>query len=672
VRAVLLLDPGVPLDWVPAAAKTAVPDASATTLPIHELRALRRSSDGSGELALDRYDLILLPFRLRLLTHPRYWRGLLFVGGKGRADRRLLDPAGNLLTARALAANIFWPLIQPLLALGNLVLLPWYTVTQVVGRFALAREDRDDEFVGFGAGKGSGGLVYWNALARQARRAGPFGIAHESHYGAPLSVHSWPLALIALERLGFRRLVGLSALLVVAALVWLSRASGHPATAWLAPIVLLSPYALFNVSVATWEVLAWGFVGLAQTAFIVGHPIAAGVLIGAAVTAHPGTAALGAVAVAALVTGGFGSLPALIAFGLAVAVASSWFVVPYWRSRDRLGRGPMINAVWEYSYRWTRPRAYQGVLYFLFAVATIVFGGWTFAPFVMLPLAALWYNVKRNWVFSAYTVNNFMLLTGALALVLHPAILPIVLYLLVVFSSGDIIWPNANARWGFDLTPVKLGDARTRIRSAFATLSSGRTAFELGRRDHKWNDLAAISYVLADTGRELLNTAYVEIGDHALYEKYARHFHAEATAEEVRAACVGTGTRYVVAFTDEFAALLQQCGATMRAHVDDLSLSPEPAMPPTRFSIFEMPWATSLVEPPASLEQSRNRMRFAARAGESYLLKYTAFRGWRATQGGKPLPIGDAKPGMLIRAPENGDVELRYSYRNYFRPEVRA
>src|SRR5256885_12053134 len=44
--------------------------------------------------------------------------------------------------------------------------------------------------------------------------------------------------------------------------------------------------------------------------------------------------------------------------------------------------------------------------------------------FLVLPILALFYNVKRNWVFSAYTLYNFMMVCGAVYIVQHPAVLP--------------------------------------------------------------------------------------------------------------------------------------------------------------------------------------------------------------------------------------------------------
>jgi hypothetical protein len=232
-----------------------------------------------------------------------------------------------------------------------------------------------------------------------------------------------------------------------------------------------------------------------------------------------------------------------------------------------------------------------------------------------------------------------------------------------------MLWHNARTTLGFDLTPVRLGSTRERIRAALSGLTEGRVAFELGRtRAHPgWDAVAAVGYVLSDTTVAAFNVAYTEIGEYAVYDKYCRHFNSEATREELETACRESAVKYIVAFTSEFEAQLTASGYRRLAQLDGLRLSPLPGGPSTRLVIFELPWETSIVHPPTECVVVPNRVRINVQAGQEYLVRLTYFAGWRASQGGKPVELSDRHPGMAFRPLADGVVELEYRFRNYWR-----
>src|SRR5262245_215018 len=171
---VILVDPdragGV--EWAEAGIRDCLPGA--------EIMVIR---DGGGAARLRRalkeagsaeYAHSVLPFRYRFLASPRYWLQLFVLVFGARGTIRLAGVDGRLMSfgdaAREVARNTL-PL-QPLLTVVVLLRSPIALLREVFAKFLLSREDPAEPDVGFGAGKGVGGLVYWLNLTRKARRYG--------------------------------------------------------------------------------------------------------------------------------------------------------------------------------------------------------------------------------------------------------------------------------------------------------------------------------------------------------------------------------------------------------------------------------------------------------------------------------------------------------------------
>jgi hypothetical protein len=612
-----------------------------------------------------------VPYRIRFLARPKFWFWLIVLLCRGPGQRTLMPISGGpprLVTpARALVFNPFWiwtwaPFISVIIILTR----PYYLVKQILGNFVLTREDRTDEFVGFGEGRSQGGLVYWLTITKQCARYGLFGIADNTYLGTPVSVHSFPLAILALRYLRYRGLIYFSVACISGALVWLSLGQNRPIMLLLIPAVVFSSYLIQHVTNGTWEPLAWGFSSLSIVALIQGRPVLAGAFLAATILAHVGTGLLTSMFVAACTLLVQVSLRNFVLTALTSFVLAIWYVVPFVRSRDKLGRGVQINSLWT-GARWRPERLYQSLLYTAFLLATVFSGyrSWSILIFA-LPLLVLIYNESIYWVFSPYTISTYMLILGAVLLCLHPFPVPLVVFLLLIFTSSEAIYPGFGQRWSDDLTPITLGPKRQRVIDAFSSLTAGRVAFEKPSEDVLWFVRAGLSYVLSALDVDLVNTNFTETGDARIYQRYVRHFNAEATFADFQSACQDCGIKYMVAFTDGFRSRLCEWGGTQIADLPDMAFSPNQDGHTVRLSIFELPWRAAKIQPECEISVGTNSISFMGTQGISYKLSYSYYRGWKASQNGKRLAIRDAAPGMLISPVEDGEVHLLYSYWHYW------
>ncbi len=276
---------------------------------------------------------------------------------------------------------------------------------------------------------------------------------------------------------------------------------------------------------------------------------------------------------------------------------------------------------------------------------------------------------RVSWIFSQYTVMNLMLVLGLIALARSPSLPAAIAFGFVVFTPPTIMWARLGRLLGHDIQPIRSGETKAKLGELLASVN-GRLAHELGRdRNHPgWSSIAALSCLLADTGIDLFTAAYTEIGDHEIYRRTIPWFNADASRAEFQRACEAAGVSHFMALTSSFRNRLLEWGCEMLGETGPLALSEVPDGERPNLTLFRLPWPVSLVEPPVSdFAVEPNRMRFTGRAGTSYTLRFSAFRGWRATESGRPLRLSDAMPGMRLDVALDGPVELRYSLANYLR-----
>ena len=124
--------------------------------------------------------------------------------------------------------------------------------------------------------------------------------------------------------------------------------------------------------------------------------------------------------------------------------------------------------------------------------------------------------------------------------------------------------------------------------------------------------------------------------------------------------------KYIVAFTEEFCKQLDLRGFKQLGALSNLRLSEIPNGPLTQLALYELPWQSHIIVPETEIRVFPSEIWFSAFAGQSYILRYSTFLGWRGFQLGKRVEVTDARPGMVIKAEHDGEIVLRYSYRYYW------
>lgn len=612
---------------------------------------------------------VIMLFSAANLSKTKYLKVFLLslLGFFGKVEYLLRN--GNLISrGELLKATIFLPFAPFLL----IVRLPAYIFSQVIGKFILTPEDAEDIFVGFGKEKKIGGVFYWLIFPPKTRKYGVFGLAAENYWGMPLGIHSWPLSVLLLEKLGYRRFIYLAIGLLTTGMAWFTIENEHPWLLLLLPFILASNYFLFNLYVGTWELLSWGWGMLAFSAFQAQLPELSGVFFVLCLLSHPGVVSLvGMMTVLfSLLSPGFSDAVFLfIRMGITGALLSLWWLVPYYRTRRFSGREAIINKHWQKIRPWSVSAAYQFLLCSLFAVVATLSSGRPFLSLLLLlPPIIIFYNIKIRWVYSQYTTINFFIVLGFIFLVQFPGILSWIIFVYILFTSTKLIWSDGrNPYQGYDLTPVVLGKRRDEVLEAFKDVDSrAGLEMEFSMEAGTWRYTPAIGYMLAETNIDLVNVAYSQIGDSRIIEKYCQYFNRSSSLEVFRRACQGCGVEYMTAFSAEFCDYLEALGAEKIGGVKDICLTDNPVDKPVNIHVFRLPWKISRIWPDVKISIDKNRISFIARAGCVYTLKYSAFPGWRAFQNGKRLPVCDANPGIEVKAQTNGILELRYSLKHYW------
>lgn len=614
------------------------------------------------------FEIAVLPLKRNFILKPQYWLCVLAMFFIHSERKYFIGSGGDIKEFYGFLARATF-IVQPLITIGIILRLPYYTVKQVVRHFMLTPEKKEDEIVGFGQGKAVNGIIYWLTITKKAKRYGVFGLAQDTYMGQPLGIHNWPLAVSLLEKFGFRRYIYVSVILFAIGFGWLCLSTGHHNVMWLMPLIFLSPYFFLNISSGTWEPLAWGLAALSFAAFNAHLAIFSAIFLALILLTHPGVTFLTCILLGVFTIIDQRPLidPMFVYF--LFTVLSVWWLIPYRKASSKLGRDCIINKFWSNSLKWGLPSLYQAGIFLLFLCTALITGtNKILACLLILPLIFLYYNTKIKWVFSGYTMTNFMLFTGALYLAIQPTLLAVIAYLLVIYTSNSMLWlcPGESI-WGFDLTPVTFNKKRHQVLEAFKKIRDGRVAFEMSKnRDDTWDVLASLGYILSDTGLELFNVGYAEIGDHHIFEKHCQYFNLEANQEQFETACQSAGIQYFVSFSSDFSKELSRRGYDCVVSLENVCLSPLPNAAPITLTIFKLPWTAAVIEPATAIEVTPNSIRFQAKQGERYLLKYSAFKGWHARQGQDRLVIEDANPGMLIQSLRDGEVELKYSLFNYY------
>jgi hypothetical protein len=181
--------------------------------------------------------------------------------------------------------------------------------------------------------------------------------------------------------------------------------------------------------------------------------------------------------------------------------------------------------------------------------------------------------------------------------------------------------------------------------------------------------------VVAPSRVELVNQFFlIRLVEPALADLYLDRFTAKSLNSTTMArVCSALGVSFVLAFTVETAAALDAAGFRRVLGVEAgemADLADVLHMPSTGIILLAAPGLPSLIEPAVAPTREGNMLRWEARAGEEYLVRYRYHRNFRARQGETPVevsptPVLSDLPlrFMRLRAVADGSLELEFRTR---------
>ena len=583
------------------------------------------------------------------------------------------------INLKRLAVLSIWDIITTLVApLIIFVRTPYFIWKEVVKNFILSKESQDDEFIGFGEGKGATGLIYSLARAKMAKKYGLFGIAHDDYMGTPITLHRGFVDQALLKDFGFRKSVGISAILFVCAFTWLMSSSANPFLLIILPFIFCSPYFIKHIYVGVLEMLSWSFFALSFVSYYNGYVLLAAIFFALLIFSHMGVGLLyGLFIFLYLVTNiiyGASAIPTFfefLIFGCLTIFFTVLYLIPFIKSRAKLSRNELINKHYGGTY-WSKQNIIQAIAYSIFFVSALLFIPLTPIHYLLsLPLLALYINISKKWIFSAYTVEMFMLVTGIIFILLNPKLGVIVPYLYLIYTSPSILIPyiQGATKYKFSLKPVTLGIKKQEIINLLSKVTKGsRIALEGGAIEgtsaYQFN--VVLSYLLADEDVELLNGYGPEFVESSIYLDIVRYLDCESSQELLKKVILKAGANYIVAYDEKFKQNLRDFNFKELRTVDCKDISWAKGESGPVITLFESPFDARIIEPETKLITSTDMIKFSAKKDITYFLKYNYYKGWKAYQNKNNLIIEDAHPGMIIKAHYDGEIVLKYRYRHYW------
>lgn len=580
---------------------------------------------------------------------------------------------------RRLAVLGVWDIITTLVApLIIFIRTPLFIWKEIIKNFVFSKTSRDDEFMGFGGGKGFTGLIYVLVKSKMAKKYGLFGIAHDDFMGTPVTLHRGFVDMALFRSFGFRKTVGISVALFTIAFTWLIVPINNLFLLIILLFVFCSSYFIEQIYVGVLEILSWAFFALSFVSYYNGDVILAAIFFALLICSHVGIGLLYGLSItlygATNIFYGAPAMPSLFEFfifGCLTCALTLPYLIPFIKSRAKLSRNDLINTAWGGSY-WAKKNSIQATIYSIFIISAIVYTPLTPMHYLLfLPLLALYVNSSRKWLFSAYTLEMFMLVTGLIFVLINPKLEVIILYFYLIYTSPSILTPRmlGATKYGFSLKPVTLGIKKQEIINLLSKVTKGsRIALEGGSLKnldiYRFNPL--LSYLLVDADAELLNGYAAEFVEANIYLDIVQYLDHTSSQERIKKVLAMGGASYIVAYSESFKQDLRKFKFEELGSVDCQDISLMKNEPGPVITLFKTPFDVSIIEPKTKLIVSTNELRFNAEKGKTYLLKYNYYLGWKAFQNKNNVVIEDATPGMIIKAPADGEIVLRYRYRYYW------
>lgn len=581
-----------------------------------------------------------------------------------------------------LILNFFKIVIKSLFTPFIIVLsTPVFFVKEILPNFILQKEDKNDPNIGWGLFKKmSSSMAFWGR-AKMAEKYGVFGINYKDYMGIPISLHRSPLDIFFLIKLGFKRYVYLSIVLITISCFQISLYTGNYFVLLVLPFIFCSTYFIKSIVVSHLEFLAWGFFSLAIAFYISNQIILSGVFLALCILTHISIGILGSFCIFTFslfeMVFTQSIIPTLWNFlvcSLITGLLSIIFLGPFLMNRHKLSRTELLNTMYGWKPIFIMKYIYQGIIYGLFVVS--LFLCLPVSPFhfvTIIPLLMLYYNSKIQWIFSEYTIELAMLFIGLLIILMYPHPLTIVVYLFLIYTSPKfLVGPYYRVtEFKIPITPITLGHTREKIINLFKALPvDSRVALESGNRiknAYAFEYNCLLSYVLVNESIELVNGYGPEMVESSIYFNIDQYLHENATQEQVRSALVNSGAHYIAVYSENFKNLLESWGYNLINIVDCRELELNDLINGPSIYLLNAPYTADIIAPHANLIFSPNQIQFYANAAKTrYFIKYNYYSGWRAYQNGKQIMIEDAKPGMFIQSDDASWIELRYRYINYW------
>lgn len=225
------------------------------------------------------------------------------------------------------------------------------------------------------------------------------------------------------------------------------------------------------------------------------------------------------------------------------------------------------------------------------------------------------------------------------------------------------------------LAPVTRDEWAAPVRTLLRALSPGtRLLMEPACEDRELGGYRAFMLLcdgeLPPAGVELVPDEYVRAYHPRLYTEVLARFRAGAAPGELRETAAALGAGWVLAYTPALVCGLEAAGFSRVQVLDPGTLSARARallhLPPAPLVLLRAPGANGVVSPAAPLERRGNALRWPARSGESYLVRYAWHPRMRAEQGGRALEVhpepqaGGRVTFMRVRAEAHGPLTLRF------------
>lgn len=546
---------------------------------------------------------------------------------------------------------------------------------------------------------------WYNKIARDYRRRGRFGFAWDDGLGMSLGdrIYNNYATYWLLDRMGTRRFIGLGFVLMVLA-VGVAAAWRFGAWAGVAVAILGAGSPLLVISYlhrGKPEVFWWGLGLIGATVAFVGPVPLAGLIwstlawVNIPIAVMLGLALGPAFVVRALMEGAaigliIGVLPGALKAGLRV--------VTMWRS------GYMGTLVSEQARLWKRgwyptARELTWMIPFVASVAASaatsgqpLLGGLTAFTIVALfwgNYRVLYVNDRQSFHLAFWTIGlGYAVAAGSIA---GLVLILILAYTRPRFCGMPVADPPSPAT---DLWSRRADNAKRQLLDFpalrpipfprpeplarfFAAIPDGsRFLAEAdgdARTESRFRHLWVWSEdLLPQRDVDLVNEMYTAIVEPRLARDVLERFGPGWMASgEMAEVCRELGASHVVAHSRAMVQALEAAGFVRIAQVD---LEPMRdfrellAVPLVELVLLQAPEPWSIVEPGRTHRRQGSSLKWLARAGERYLVRYRFHPSFECWQAGtevevQPTPAGSGEWGttfMSVRAPREGEIELRF------------